>query len=100
METVVGVFNSRDEGERAVRQLHSSGFQDISLLMPGAGGEQINAIPTAATEQPGMGKAMGGLVGGALGVAGGLELGTLAATGIVMGVGPVVAVGLAAAADF
>src|SRR5258708_2515057 len=98
METVVGVFNSQDEAARAAAHLRSRGFEDINLLMPGAGDAQIKAINTAASEQPGMGKAMGGVVGAALGIAGGLELGTLAAAGIMTGVGPVVAVGLAAAA--
>ena len=66
--------------------------------MPGASDQQIKEVPTSTTEQPGMGKAIGGVVGAAIGIAGGLELGALAATGIMAGVGPVVAVGLAAAA--
>ena len=98
METVVGVFQSRDDAMRAARQLRSEGSQDINLLMPGATDGQIHAVPTTSTEQPGMGKAIGGVVGGALGAAGGLELGALAAAGFMTGVGPVVAIGIAAAA--
>ena len=55
-------------------------------------------MPTSDAEQPGMGKAVGGVVGAAIGIAGGLELGAVAATMLIPGVGPVVAVGLAGAA--
>lgn len=98
METVVGVFPSRDDAMRAARHLRREGSQEINLLMPGATDGEIHAVPLSATEQPGMGKAIGGVVGGALGAAGGLELGALAASGFMTGVGPVVAIGIAAAA--
>lgn len=98
METVVGVFNSPDDAARIARDLRNIGLREISLLTPGATDQQIHAVPTSSTEQPGMGKAIGGVVGAALGAAGGLELGALAATGLMPGVGPVVAVGIAAAA--
>jgi hypothetical protein len=45
-------------------------------------------------EQPGVGKAIGGVVGAALGMAGGFELG-VGVTALVPGVGPVLAAGLA-----
>jgi hypothetical protein len=45
-----------------------------------------------------MGKAIGATVGGALGIAGGLELGAVAASLLIPGVGPVFAAGLVAAA--
>src|SRR5260221_11482341 len=98
METVVGVFNSQDEAARAAAHLRSTGFEDINLLMPGAGDAQIKAITTPASEQPGMGKAMGGGVGAAPGIPRRLELGTLDAARIVAAVAPVFPVGLAAAA--
>lgn len=98
METVVGVFHSQDDAARAAIGLRDKGFHDINLLMPGATEAQIHAIPTSTTEQPGMGKTIGGVVGAGLGIAGGLELGALAVSGVVAGVGPVVAVGIAAAA--
>ena len=50
------------------------------------------------TEQPGMGKAVGGVIGGAVGMAAGMELGAAAATILIPGVGPVLAMGMAAAA--
>ncbi len=55
-------------------------------------------MPTTETAQPGMGKAGGGLVGGALGVAGGLHLGAAVASMFIPGVGPVLAAGLVGAA--
>jgi len=49
-------------------------------------------------EQPGVGTALGGTVGAALGVAGGLEAGAVAASLLVPGVGPVLALGIIGAA--
>jgi hypothetical protein len=83
-----------------VEELERSGVAHdrINVLFPGASEEQVHSVPTSASEQPGLGAAIGGVVGGALGVAGGLQLGTAAAASIMIpGVGPVVAVGLAAA---
>jgi hypothetical protein len=97
MDTVAGVFTSRDAAERAAAQLRDAGLTDINLLTPGASEQQIESVPTSDTEQPGMGKAVGGLVGAGLGLAGGLHLGTAAASAVIPGVGPVVAIGLVAA---
>jgi hypothetical protein len=101
MGTVAGIFNSRADAARAVEALRGAGFGEdrISLLAPGTSREQLDEVPTTDTEQSGMGAALGGAVGGALGVAGGLELGAVASL-LVPGVGPVFAVGLAAAALF
>ncbi|HEY8185317.1 MAG TPA: hypothetical protein VIF64_04585 [Pyrinomonadaceae bacterium] len=101
METVAGIFSSSDAAEEAVRQLHSLGVPNdrIALLKPGMGDEQVEkTVPTADSEQPGMGQAMGGTVGGAMGVAGGATLGAAAASLLVPGVGPVIAGGLLGAA--
>jgi hypothetical protein len=94
METVAGIFQSRAEAEEAVRQLHSMGIPNdrIALLTPGMSDERVEqAVPTADSEQPGMGQAMGGTVGGAIGVASGASLGAAAASLLVPGVGPVIA---------
>lgn len=94
METVAGVFRSREDAEKAVQQLHAQGFSNdrIALLTPGMSDAGVeNEVPTSDTEQPGMGKAMGGAVGGALGAAGGATLGAAAASLLVPGVGPVMA---------
>ncbi len=98
MTTVAGVFRSRERAERAAVDLRQAGLRSINLLIPGAPASQVDAVPTTETEQPGMGKAVGGVLGGALGMAAGMELGVAAATILIPGVGPVLAVGIAAAA--
>jgi hypothetical protein len=101
METVSGIFKSRAQAEDAVRELHSTGIPNdrIALLTPGMSDARVeSAVPTADSEQPGMGQAMGGTVGGALGVAGGATLGAAAASLLVPGVGPVIAGGILGAA--
>jgi hypothetical protein len=101
METVAGIFSSRAAAEEAVRQVHSVGIPNdrIALLTPGMNDERVEkAVPTADSEQPGMGQAMGGTVGGAMGVAGGATLGVAAASLLIPGVGPVIAGGLLGAA--
>jgi hypothetical protein len=101
METVAGIFPSRAAAEEAVRQLHSLGVPSdrIALLTPGMNDERVEkSVPTADSEQPGMGEAMGGTVGAAMGVAGGGALGAAAASLLVPGVGPVIAGGLLGAA--
>jgi hypothetical protein len=101
METIAGIFASRGEAERAVRQLQAAEIANdrIAFLTPGTAGEEIETeVPVSDTEQSGMGKAMGGAVGGALGTASGLGLGAGVASLLVPGVGPVLAAGLIGAA--
>jgi hypothetical protein len=100
MINVTGIFTSQSEAEAAVRKLRASGVEDskISLLFPAAGQGDPVSVPTTDAEQPGVGKAFGGLVGGALGAAGGLHVGATVASLFLPGVGPVIAVGLAGAA--
>jgi len=101
METVAGVFRDSATAGRCAEELRRAGFtQDqVNLLIPGATEEQIHSIPTSATEPPGVGGALGGVLGGALGLAGGFELG-VGMTSLIPGVGPIFAVGVAAAALF
>jgi hypothetical protein len=98
MPTVSGVFRSQESARNAVAALKQEGLSRVNLLLPEARESQIDAVPVSETEQPGMGKAVGGVVGGAVGMAAGMEFGTAAATILIPGVGPVLAVGLAAAA--
>jgi len=101
MDTVAGVFNSRQDAERAIQGLRSAGIvQDrVAFLIPGTTDRAVEAaVPTTETEQPGMGTAMGGTVGGGIGVAGGASLGAAAASLLVPGVGPVIAGGIIGAA--
>jgi outer membrane lipoprotein SlyB len=100
MITVAGIFSSPQLAQRAAAALRRTGLTKLNLLLPGATDKQVDAVPTSATEQPGMGATVGSVVGGALGLAGGLGLGSAAATILIPGVGPVLAVGMAAAAIF
>jgi hypothetical protein len=101
MKNVAGIFNSRADAERAIENLRGLGLADerLSLLTPGETPAEVDAeVPTTETEQPGMGKALGATVGGAIGAAGGLGLGSIIATSLIPGVGPVLAVGMIGAA--
>jgi hypothetical protein len=99
MEQVVGVFANRRQALEATVRLKETGLGPLTLLTPGESKQDIErAVPTDDMEQPGMGSAMGGLIGGAVGIAGGMELGAAAASLIVPGIGPVMAVGLLGAA--
>ena len=96
MSSVVGVFASRSDAAQAMERLERSSFtrDHLSLLTPGSSDEQIAAVPVSETEQPGMGAAIGSVVGGALGSAGGFGAGAALASFLVPGVGPVLAGGL------
>ena len=94
MEAVSGVFSNRSDAERAVDQARSVGVpaDKITLLTPGTI-EQINkelqTVPVVTTEQPGMAKGIGAVIGAAAGMAG---VPLLAA--VVPGVGAITAIGL------
>lgn len=96
MRTATGVFDSREAACRAFGELRRIGFalDRINLLSPQASEAEIHAVPVSETEQPGVGKFLGGVVGAALGMAGGFELG-VEITAIMPGVGHVLAAGLA-----
>ena len=103
MEPVAAVLPGLEEARAAIDTLKRAGFdpENLNLLTPGSSEQQIHSVPVSESEQPGMGAAIGGVVGGALGAAGGFELGALgaaAASAVIPGVGPVVAIGIAAAA--
>src|SRR5882757_3095627 len=106
MESIVGIFNSFADAKRASAILRTLGIPDnrITVLAPHTTEAELEAqvptVPTTDTEQPGMGAALGGTVGGALGAAGGLEAGAAAASFLIPGVGPVLALGLIGAAIF
>jgi hypothetical protein len=98
MEAVSGVFKTRGDAERAVRTAHDAGVaaDRITLLIPGTT-EQIEkeaeSVPVDTAEQPGIGKAIGALVGGGVGITGGSLL-----IALVPGLGPITALGLLGAA--
>ncbi|HEY3971755.1 MAG TPA: hypothetical protein VGM18_02060 [Candidatus Sulfotelmatobacter sp.] len=98
MEAISGVFKARDRAENAVKEAFKAGISSdrVTLLTPGTV-DQVNkeilAVPTDATEQPGMGRAIGALAGGGLGLTGGAIL-----MALVPGLGPITAIGLLGAA--
>lgn len=100
MSTVAGIFNSSADAESAVEALRLAGIDQgrVSILTPGTSESQLDDVPTTETEQPGMGKAVGGVVGGAMGIAGGGALGAAAASLLIPGVGLVLAAGIVGAA--
>jgi hypothetical protein len=99
METVVGIFTSRSAAENAVERLQAMGMrpEQINMLTPGAEAAELEAVPTTDAEPPGVAKVLGGVVGGVTGASAGLW-GAAVASVLVPGVGPVMAMGLAAAA--
>ena len=96
MQAVTGIFSSRTDAERASEHLRESGVPSdkITLLSPEKTLQDFEAVPADATEQPGMGKAIGAVVGAAAGLSGG----GLAMAALVPGVGPITAAGLLGAA--
>ena len=98
MESVTGIFATREAAERAYEQVRQAGIPDdkLTILTPGTADQiskEIQSVPTDTTEQPGMGNAIGALVGGGLGITGGSLL-----MALVPGVGPITALGLLGAA--
>jgi hypothetical protein len=101
METIVGVFSHLRDAEDAVKQLRGVGFaQDhIWVLTPGISEQELLAsVPTTQTEQPGMGKALGGVIGGSTGLFWGGLTAPVVTSLLVPGIGPVLAIGVAYAA--
>ncbi|MGC2645046.1 MAG: hypothetical protein WA261_02120 [Candidatus Sulfotelmatobacter sp.] len=96
MKAVTAVFRSAADAKRASEQLRSTGVQEerITLLTPGSDQADLQSVPTIAAEQPGMGKAIGALMGGAAG----LSAGPLVVAALIPGVGPITAIGLLAGA--
>src|ERR1700676_268031 len=98
MEAISEVFETRTAAEGAVRDASKAGIpaDKITLLTPGSVDhldKEVSSVPTDATEQPGMGKAIGALLGGGVGITGGSLL-----IALIPGVGPITALGLLGAA--
>jgi hypothetical protein len=100
MKTIVGIFSQRQDAENAVAQLQALGFthEHLSVLVPGASNKELAAVPVVETEQPGMSKALGGVIGGGIGLLWGGAMGRFAANFFVPGVGHILALGAAYAA--
>jgi hypothetical protein len=98
MEAVTGVFRTQSDAEHALHEAYGAGVpkDKITLLTPGSAdevGKEIKSVPIDSTEQPGMGTAVGALLGGGVGVTAGSML-----IALIPGVGPVSALGLLGAA--
>jgi hypothetical protein len=98
MEAISGVFKTRESAENAVKQAREAGIphDKVTLLTPGSQNQidkEMQSVPTDATEQPGMGKTVGGLAGAGVGFTGGAVL-----MALIPGLGPITAVGLLGAA--
>jgi hypothetical protein len=91
MKAVTGVFASPSDAQRALSQFRDLGLVEdrVTLLTP-KDKEHGPDVPISSTEQPGMGKAIGALIGGAAGLSGG----PLLVAALVPGVGPITAIGL------
>jgi anti-sigma B factor antagonist len=88
METVVGVFSSRDRADEAVKELRQQGVPDQSLVF----------LTRSENEAKTIAKQFGATVGGFVGGAAGMSAGVVAATLLLPGIGPVFALGFGAAA--
>lgn len=99
LKTVIGLFNSRDQAEKAVSELRGRGFhQEISIL---AADKSKAGDDAERYNQPGRPAAGGGglssgvITGGALGGLAGLAMGAGALA--IPGIGPIIAAGPIAA---
>lgn len=90
MKAVTGVFTSQADARRALTQLRTLGLAEDRLTLLTPGSVDANQTPAVAAEQPGMGKAIGALVGAAAGMSGG----PLLIAALIPGVGPITALGL------
>ena len=96
MKTIVGIFKTPREAAEAANLLRRAGFEgnNVIILSPGTSDIEVAAaVPTEDAEQPGMGKAIGSVIGGAVG----LGAGALIANLLLPGIGPVLAVTFGAA---
>ena len=95
MKAITGVFRSQVDAERAAAVLQSTGVpkDKIILLTRGNIQQELESIPVEAGEQPGMGKAIGAVLGSAVGMSGAPLL-----AAFIPGVGLVTAAGLLGAA--
>jgi len=91
MKAVSGVFRSRQDAERAMTEMHSLGVRDdqVTLLTPEKMETGLQSVPAVAGEQPGMGKAIGAVLGGTAGLSGAALV-----VAAIPGVGPITAIGL------
>jgi anti-sigma B factor antagonist len=88
METVIGVFSSRERAEEAVTELLAQRVPEESIVF----------LSRSESEAKVVGKQLGASVGGFMGMATGASAGVAVATLLIPGIGPVFALGFGAAA--
>jgi anti-sigma B factor antagonist len=88
METVIGVFSSRERAEEAVTELLAQKVPEESIVF----------LSRSESEAKVVGKQLGASVGGFMGMATGASAGVAVATLLIPGIGPVFALGFGAAA--
>src|SRR5436190_2218620 len=98
MEAISGVFKTREDAERTVKEVRAAGIPSdkVTLLTPGTTDKidkELQSVPVDTAEQAGMGKTFGAVLGGAAGLTSGSLL-----IALVPGVGPITALGLLGAA--
>jgi hypothetical protein len=90
MEAVSGVFSSRSDAERAMAEMRSIGLpaDQITLLTPGQAETELQSVPADAAEQPGVGKAIGAVIGASAGLSGGaLVMAAIPGVGLITAIG-------------
>jgi hypothetical protein len=92
MKSVTGVFRSTSEAQHALAEMRTLGLPEdrVTLLTPQNAEANLASVPITTSEQPGMGKTIGALLGGAAGISGG----PLIIAALIPGVGPITALGL------
>jgi hypothetical protein len=90
MISTVGVFAEAETARKVNDLLAAAGIPEDRriLLLPGTTEEDLAHVPVTGAEAPVMGKVIGGLVGGSLGV------GAAAGIAAIPGVGPVAVIGI------
>ena len=92
MKAVTGVFRSEADAQHALAEIRATGISEdrLTLLTPASTKADQESAPIVTTEQPGMGKAVGAVLGTAAGMSGG----PLIVAALIPGVGPITAIGL------
>ena len=100
MKTVAGVFDSAEVAQRAAAALRQVGISNVNVLLPGSSEGSLKRCLQARANNPGWARrwAVWSAARSALRAA--LGSAAAAASLLVPGVGPVVAIGIAAAALF
>ncbi|MFX4261522.1 general stress protein [Pelotomaculum propionicicum] len=87
LKTVIGLFDSRDQAEKAASELRGSGFKDEISILAADRDKTVHKTSDTGSESLTSGVTTGGVLGGLAGL--GLGAGALA----IPGIGPIIAAG-------